>query len=126
MSEYEKACSEIPLLRKAIEAVFKSTARNEDGTTNNRNDKATLRFYPGQHIVNQILVEMGYGYHGSSSYYSCISERAIHAIISACNMLSLEIANTAIRILQQNIQEISHSAREEAKKILAECPNEET
>ena len=132
MNHYERAVDEIPKLERVIDNIFHATGRNGSGEPDSRNDKHTFTFSNqvnrnAPKIVEwanwpaaEILLRMSYGYYGSSSGYSCVDEATAKCVMVAMNRLAGRIAEEAITVAREGIDELRKCAAGEAQKVLAE------
>src|SRR3990172_11363841 len=109
MSNYEVYIKQRALLESAIVDINLSLGRTKAGEYNSSNDKHELSFSIG---------EMGYGYYGCSSYYKIDNTLSKTYLAAACNSLCCEIGNTAIKIINKEIERLRQAAEAEARKVL--------
>jgi hypothetical protein len=106
---------------RGIEYLNLSLGRDKDGNPDEQhNDKACFRFWDRKTGDSDatIYLSAGYGYYGSSSWYSSMDANIREYTIRALNAYSKKIAEHAMKLMQDDIEKARKDAEAEALDVL--------
>lgn len=133
MNNYDKFLRGKPMIERVIRHIHLARGQDKDGHPDAHNDKHTLQFQPevdenGMRDLPRlrdttwspavILIEMTYGYYGSSSGYSAMDRETAKYIMRACNALVPQIADKAIELARADLDAMRQEAQEEARSVM--------
>lgn len=127
MTHYENAIKEKATTELAIKNISLAANLNNDP----KNDKHDLHLDAGINRYGKpefteswaeakLYLHMSYGWYGNSSGYSVTDNDASLWILRAFNAMSHEIAERAVAMAKEHIQQVCTEAKLEAEKVLAE------
>lgn len=103
-----------------IGLLTKALGNKQDGTPDPAIDKASIVFSNKAIWKSDIrlFLHISYGFYGSSSGYSAVSDNIEDYILKVLNLRSNNIINEAIEMMEHDIEISKHECKTEAEEIL--------
>ncbi len=129
MSKYDEYLKRKPEVERVVRYIRLARGQDAKGNYDSNNDKATFQFQAGMNRTNpklldaawtpaMILLELSYGYYGSSSGYSAMDELTAGYVMKACNALKGQIAEKAIALAIADLEACRLAAQDEAQSVM--------